>query len=56
MSSLQRSALSARLAKLPQLPPEVIAPTVAPFSQDENDEEETDDLGDLPRIMGPPKT
>ncbi|GJJ13707.1 hypothetical protein Clacol_007963 [Clathrus columnatus] len=57
MSSLQRSAMSARIAKLPQLPPDIertIAPTVAPFAQDDDDENETDDLGDLPRSMGPP--
>lgn len=55
MSSLQRSAMSARLAKLPQLPPE-IAPTVAPFSQDDDEDEETDDLGDLPQSGEPSKT
>jgi protein phosphatase methylesterase 1 len=51
MSALQRSALSARIARLPQLPPG-IAPTVAPYAhQDEDNEEEeqeTDDLGSLP--------
>ncbi|KAF8526236.1 Alpha/Beta hydrolase protein [Hysterangium stoloniferum] len=44
MSALQRSAMSARIAKLPQIPPE------------ENDEqEEHDSLGELPKSMGPPK-
>jgi len=53
MSALQRSAMSARIAKLPQLPPG-IEPSVAPFSPDgeDMDEEENDDLGDLPRTIG----
>ena len=50
MSSLQRSAMSARIAKLPRLP-YGIAPSVAQSSlHDEDDvaEEESDDLGALP--------
>ncbi|KAF8512476.1 protein phosphatase methylesterase [Gautieria morchelliformis] len=54
MSALQRSALSARIAKLPQLPPG-IAPTVAPQSnyddcEDDVEEDETDGLGALPSM------
>jgi hypothetical protein len=46
MSSLYRSAISARIAKLPHLPP----------SEEDYDEpsEEGDSLGELPSGMGPP--
>lgn len=51
MSALQRSALSARIAKLPQVPPG-IAPTVAPYARhdedDDEEEKEIDGLGALP--------
>ncbi|KAF8589894.1 protein phosphatase methylesterase [Ramaria rubella] len=55
MSTLQRSAMSARIAKLPQLPPGV-APSVSPYGRDgdEDEEEEADDLGALPTPMAPP--
>jgi hypothetical protein len=60
MSTLQRSALSARIAKLPELPPG-IEPTVAPQSNyddeddvEEEEEDETDGLGALPSTMAPP--
>jgi protein phosphatase methylesterase 1 len=53
MSALQRSAMSARIAKLPQTLPGAPAPTTAPqshydLSGDGEDEDENDDLGDLP--------
>ncbi|KAG8903602.1 Protein with carboxyl methyl esterase activity [Tulasnella sp. 403] len=45
MSDLARSAMSARIAKLPPMPP----PTNAPYHDDEGEEEdEADGLGDLP--------
>ena len=57
MSTLQRSALNARIAKLPRLP-DGIAPSVAPYSvhdkdddddeEEEEEEEEIDELGELP--------
>lgn len=54
MSALQRSAMSARIAKLPQLPPGIepsVAP-LAPYGVDlKEEEEENDDLGDLPYSM-----
>ncbi|KIJ50938.1 hypothetical protein M422DRAFT_27064 [Sphaerobolus stellatus SS14] len=61
MSALQRSAMSARISKLPQFPPGVPAPTKAPgaeyeYSEEGDEEDEVDDLGDLPQSMGPPKT
>jgi len=53
--------MSARIAKLPQLPPGVPAPTMAPgvsyeYSENDEEEDEVDDLGDLPQSMGPLKT
>jgi len=53
--------MSSRIAKLPQLPPEVtslVAPSVSPYREDEaenDEEEENDSLGELPKSMGPPK-
>ena len=44
MSDLYRSAIQARIAKLPSLPD----------SDEEDDTEATDSLGDLPSGMGPP--
>jgi protein phosphatase methylesterase 1 len=46
MSDLYRSALQTRIAKLPDLG--------ALGIEDEDEEEETDGLGDLPNGMGPP--
>jgi len=59
MSHLQRSAMNARLAKLPGYIPNVYTPTVAPGSttEDENAEEMEEamsSIGQLPS-MAPPK-
>ncbi|KAI0318603.1 protein phosphatase methylesterase [Amylostereum chailletii] len=50
MSHLARSAMQARIAKLPQLPPEI--------GGDDGDEEEEagDSIGNLPSTMGPPRS
>ena len=51
MSNLYRSAINARLAKLP---PD-IPTTRYPDLEDEEEEEETDSIGDLPGSgLGPP--
>lgn len=44
MSDLYRSAIQARIAKLPSLPP----------SEEDEEEESADSLGELPTGMGPP--
>jgi hypothetical protein len=47
MSDLYRSALQARIAKLPDL-------GTLGIDDDDEEEEETDGLGELPSGMGPP--
>ena len=59
MSNLQRSAMNARLAKLPGYIPNVYTPTIAPgfAAEDENAEELEEamsSIGQLP-TMAPPK-
>ncbi|ETW82639.1 Esterase/lipase/thioesterase [Heterobasidion irregulare TC 32-1] len=46
MSDLYRSAMQARISKLPQLPP----------NEDDEDEEAGDSIAALPSSMGPPRT
>ncbi|TFY83903.1 hypothetical protein EWM64_g87 [Hericium alpestre] len=48
MSDLYRSALQARIAKLPQIPSDV--------ADDDEAEESADDVGALPSAMAPPRT
>ena len=49
MSDLVRSAMHARIARLPQLPPELTIHDV------DEEEEANDSIGALPSSMGPPK-
>ncbi|KAA1467211.1 protein phosphatase methylesterase [Dentipellis sp. KUC8613] len=56
MSDLHRSAMHARIAKLPRIPPAHAPPPAGPTDEDgdEEAEEEADSLGALPSSMGPP--
>ncbi|EIN03975.1 protein phosphatase methylesterase [Punctularia strigosozonata HHB-11173 SS5] len=57
MSDLYRSAMHARIAKLPPVPTTLWPATTAPSydeDEEEDEEDELDSLGDLPTGLGPP--